>query len=85
MYNSFVCDFFPQLGNQVSYQYGYTVLPSEDVSVKTKFMQWENYDIIAITETWWDNSHNWSAAMEVLQWMAINSSEGIGKEGEGVG
>ncbi|KAK4832671.1 LOW QUALITY PROTEIN: hypothetical protein QYF61_024967 [Mycteria americana] len=24
----------------------------------------ENYDVIAITETWWDDSHNWSAAME---------------------
>ncbi|KAK4823433.1 hypothetical protein QYF61_002119 [Mycteria americana] len=24
----------------------------------------ENYDIVAITETWWDDSHNWSAAMD---------------------
>ncbi|KAK4810957.1 hypothetical protein QYF61_013365 [Mycteria americana] len=23
----------------------------------------ENYDMVAITETWWDDSHNWSAAM----------------------
>ncbi|KAK4823930.1 hypothetical protein QYF61_008316 [Mycteria americana] len=26
-------------------------------------VQQENYDIVAITETWWDDSHNWSAAM----------------------
>jgi len=26
-------------------------------------MQRESYDIVAITETWWDGSHNWSAAM----------------------
>ncbi|KAK4823680.1 hypothetical protein QYF61_005651 [Mycteria americana] len=24
----------------------------------------ENYDMVAITETWWDNSHNWSVAMD---------------------
>ncbi|KAK4828709.1 LOW QUALITY PROTEIN: hypothetical protein QYF61_000547 [Mycteria americana] len=27
-------------------------------------VQRENYDIVAITETWWDDSHNWSAAMD---------------------
>ena len=27
-------------------------------------MQHENYDIVAISETWWDDSHNWSAAMD---------------------
>ena len=27
-------------------------------------VQLENYDIVAITETWWDDSHNWSAAMD---------------------
>ena len=26
-------------------------------------VQQENYDVVAITETWWDDSHNWSAAM----------------------
>ncbi|PKU44969.1 mitochondrial fission process protein 1 [Limosa lapponica baueri] len=26
-------------------------------------VQQENYDIVAITETWWNDSHNWSAAM----------------------
>ncbi|GAB0203831.1 mitochondrial enolase superfamily member 1 [Grus japonensis] len=26
--------------------------------------QQENYDIVAIMETWWDDSHNWSAAMD---------------------
>ncbi|KAK4810673.1 hypothetical protein QYF61_007473 [Mycteria americana] len=24
----------------------------------------ENYDTVAITKTWWDDSHNWSAAMD---------------------
>ncbi|KAK4819787.1 hypothetical protein QYF61_011387 [Mycteria americana] len=24
----------------------------------------ENYDTVAITETWWDDSHNWSAVMD---------------------
>ncbi|KAK4831120.1 hypothetical protein QYF61_015423 [Mycteria americana] len=24
----------------------------------------ENYDMVTITETWWDDSHNWSAAMD---------------------
>ncbi|KAK4810520.1 hypothetical protein QYF61_004483 [Mycteria americana] len=27
-------------------------------------VQLENYDVIAITETWWDDSHNWSAATD---------------------
>ncbi|GAB0209132.1 hypothetical protein GRJ2_003378900 [Grus japonensis] len=27
-------------------------------------VQWENYDIVAIMETWWDDSHKWSAAMD---------------------
>lgn len=36
-------------------------------------VQQKNYDIVAITETWWDDSHN-----GVLQGMAIKSSEGIG-------
>ncbi|KAK4822208.1 hypothetical protein QYF61_011849 [Mycteria americana] len=27
-------------------------------------VQQENYDFVAITETWWDDSHDWSAAMD---------------------
>ncbi|GAB0208010.1 hypothetical protein GRJ2_003266700 [Grus japonensis] len=27
-------------------------------------VQQENYDRVAITETWWDDSHNWAAAMD---------------------
>jgi len=27
-------------------------------------MQQENYDIVSITETWWDDSHNWSVAVD---------------------
>lgn len=43
-------------------------------------VKWENLDIHAITEMWWDDAHNWSA-----QWMAINPSGGICKEEEEVG
>mgnify|MGYP001857034795 CR=1 FL=1 len=27
-------------------------------------MHLENYDLVAITETWWDDSHNWDATIE---------------------
>ncbi|KAJ7415136.1 rna-directed dna polymerase from mobile element jockey-like [Pitangus sulphuratus] len=27
-------------------------------------MQQERYDVVAITEMWWDDSHDWSAAMD---------------------
>ncbi|KAK4824014.1 hypothetical protein QYF61_009605 [Mycteria americana] len=27
-------------------------------------VQQKNYDIVAVTETWWGDSHNWSAAMD---------------------
>jgi len=27
-------------------------------------MQLENYDLIAITETWWGKSHNWNTVIE---------------------
>ena len=27
-------------------------------------MQEVNYDLTAITEAWWDHSHNWTAAMD---------------------
>ncbi|KAM9591180.1 uncharacterized protein ACIBXB_006077 isoform 1-T3 [Morphnus guianensis] len=27
-------------------------------------VQQDSYDLVAITETWWDNSHDWSAAMD---------------------
>jgi len=30
-------------------------------------VQQKNYDILAITETWWDDSHNWSAAVDVYK------------------
>ncbi|PKU33785.1 rna-directed dna polymerase from mobile element hypothetical protein [Limosa lapponica baueri] len=28
------------------------------------FVQQESYDIVAIMKTWWDDSHDWSAAMD---------------------
>ena len=27
-------------------------------------MQQENYDTVAITQTWWDDLHKWTAAMD---------------------
>ncbi|KAJ7400591.1 hypothetical protein BTVI_104058 [Pitangus sulphuratus] len=27
-------------------------------------MQQESYDVVNITETWWNDSHDWSAAMD---------------------
>ena len=27
-------------------------------------VQQASYDLVAITETWWDHSHDWSAAMD---------------------
>jgi len=27
-------------------------------------MQQDSYDLVAITETWWDDSHDYSAAMD---------------------
>lgn len=40
----------------------------------------ENYGIVAITETWWSDLHNWSAAMD-----GYKLFRRIGKEGEAVG
>lgn len=40
-------------------------------------VQLKNYSIVAITEAWWDNSHDWSAAM-----VAVDFSEGTGKKGD---
>jgi len=27
-------------------------------------VQWDSYDLVIITETWWDNSRDWSAATD---------------------
>lgn len=29
-------------------------------------VQLQGYDLIAITETWWDSSHDWNMAMDVF-------------------
>ncbi|GAB0187131.1 hypothetical protein GRJ2_001178400 [Grus japonensis] len=44
-------------------------------------VQQENYDIVAITETWWDDSHNWSAAMDGYK---LFRREQQGRRGDGV-
>ncbi|KAK4831126.1 hypothetical protein QYF61_015429 [Mycteria americana] len=44
-------------------------------------VQRENYDMVAITETWWDDSHNWSAAMDGYK---LFRRDGQGRRGGGV-
>ncbi|KAK4815560.1 hypothetical protein QYF61_004077 [Mycteria americana] len=41
----------------------------------------ENYDMVAITETWWDDSHNWSVAMDGYK---LFRRDGQGRRGGGV-
>jgi len=42
-------------------------------------IQWDGYDLVAITETWWDNSHDWHA---VTDQMATDSLGKTGQQGE---
>jgi len=44
-------------------------------------VQLENCDIVAIMETWWDESHNWSAAMDGYKFVRRNRQ---GRRGGGV-
>ncbi|PKU43826.1 mitochondrial fission process protein 1 [Limosa lapponica baueri] len=44
-------------------------------------VQQENYDIFAITETWWEDSHNWNAAIDGYQ---LFRRDRQGKRGGGV-
>jgi len=39
-------------------------------------VQQDSYDLVTLTETWWDDCHDWSA---------VSSSEGIEEEREVVG
>ena len=41
----------------------------------------ESYDIVAITETWWNDSHSWSAVMEGYQ---LFKRDRLGRKGGGV-
>jgi len=43
--------------------------------------QLENYDIVAITETWWGDLCNWSAAMDVYK---LSRRDRQGRRGSGV-
>jgi len=43
-------------------------------------VQQDSYDMVTITETWWDDSHDWSAAMD-----GFKLFRGIGEEREAVG
>ncbi|GAB0209581.1 hypothetical protein GRJ2_003423800 [Grus japonensis] len=44
-------------------------------------VQQENYDIVAITKTWWNDSHNWSAAMDNYK---VFRRDRQGRRGSGV-
>ncbi|RMC20200.1 hypothetical protein DUI87_01046 [Hirundo rustica rustica] len=44
-------------------------------------VQQENYDIAAIMETWWGDSHNWKAAMDGYK---LFRSDRQGRRGSGV-
>ena len=41
----------------------------------------ESYDIVAIMETWWNNSHSWS---EVMEGYWLFKRDRLGREGGGV-
>jgi len=41
----------------------------------------ESYDLIALTETWWDESHDWRVALDVYR---LFTRDGQGKKGGGV-
>jgi len=44
-------------------------------------VQQDSYDLVAITETWWDDCHDWSAAMNGYKLFRRNRQ---GKRGSGV-
>ncbi|PKU29317.1 mitochondrial fission process protein 1 [Limosa lapponica baueri] len=44
-------------------------------------VQQDSYDIVAITEMWWDDSHNWNAAMNGYKLLRRNRQ---GRRGGGV-
>ncbi|PKU32319.1 adaptin ear-binding coat-associated protein 1 [Limosa lapponica baueri] len=44
-------------------------------------VQQESYDVVAIMETWWDDSHDWSAAMDGYK---LFRRDRQGRRGEGV-
>ena len=44
-------------------------------------VQQASYDLVAITETWWDHSHDWSAAMDGYK---LFRKDRQGRRGSGV-
>ena len=44
-------------------------------------VQQANYDLVAITKTWWDHSHDWSAVMDGCKLSRRNRQ---GRKGGGV-
>ncbi|KAJ7405034.1 mitochondrial fission process protein 1 [Pitangus sulphuratus] len=44
-------------------------------------VQQESYDVVTITETWWDDSHDWRAAMDGYK---LFRRDRQGRRGEGV-
>ena len=51
-------------GTMAQLKYIYTSACSMCMEELEAIMWQANYDLIAITEMWWDRSHNWSAAMD---------------------
>jgi len=39
-------------------------------------VQLESYNLITVTETWWDDSHEWSAAIDGYKLFRRDSKEG---------
>ena len=39
-------------------------------------MQLQGYDLVAMTETWWDISHNWNVAMDSFVILVSTGQEG---------
>ncbi|PKU41387.1 rna-directed dna polymerase from mobile element jockey-like [Limosa lapponica baueri] len=45
-------------------------------------VQQDSYDVVAITETWWDEGHNWNAAMNGYKLFRRNRMKGKANNGD---
>ena len=58
-------------------KYIYTSTCSMDDKQELEAIMWQaNYDLVVITEMWWDYSHNWSAAMDGYKLFKMNRQGG---------
>ncbi|KAJ7399802.1 hypothetical protein BTVI_110342 [Pitangus sulphuratus] len=51
---------------------------AHNMQVLEAIVQKESYDVVAITETWWDDSHDWSAAMDGYKLFRRDRRDGRG-------